>query len=259
MFVEPMLSKTSDATIEAFKNILDRTPLRPMRVQSDQGKEFNSAKFKKFMKANDIIYNHTNNPDTKASCCERSIRTLKGHIFKYMTHNDTDTFIDRLDDFVSAYNGAYHRTIKMAPNEVNDENVLQVYDNIHSSQRRAYRKRRPKKGKYKVGDYVRIIKEKNVFAKGYLKNFTGEVFKIKVVVPRTPVLYRLVDLADEDITGTFYEPEIQKIIFDETAAKSVSKIIKQRVQGKNLQYYVSWQNFSPAFNSWINASEITSK
>ena len=56
-----------------------------------------------------------------------------------------------------------------------------------------------------------VIKLKNVFAKGYTSNWSEEVFvvsKIKNTVPRT---YVINDLNDEEVIGTFYEKELQKI------------------------------------------------
>lgn len=210
------------------------------------------------MKENGIIYNTTNNPDTKASICERSIRTLKGRIFKYLTHNNTFTFIDKLKEFVNAYNNSYHRTIKMPPTSVNERNVLQVYRNIKDSQANTKRSgSKRKKIRIKAGDYVRITKSKNVFAKGYTKNFTSEVFRIKSVIHRDPVVFRIVDLDGEEIKGVFYEPEVQKIIFDEAADKLMEKIIKQRGKGKNLQYLIRWRNYGYKFDSWVNANSIS--
>lgn len=262
MFVEPLTQKNAEAVITAFKKIFKKTTLRPVRVQSDCGGEFTAFKFKKFLKENGIIYNSTRNPDIKASICERSIRTLKGKIFKYFTHTGSLTFIDKLDDFVNAYNNSYHRTIKMAPIDVNDNNILQVYENTKKAQLTCKAKKRKNKrikAKLKVGDYVRISKSKNVFAKGYESNWTDEIFRVQKIVKRVPVVYRIVDLDSEEITGTFYEPELQKVIFDETAAKAIKTIIKQRNRGKTLQYLVQWRGYSSKHNSWINASTISQK
>ena len=67
-----------------------------------------------------------------------------------------------------------------------------------------------KNPKFKVGNRVRISKHKNIFAKGYMPNWSEEVFissKIKNTIPQT---YVINDLNGEEITGTFYEKELQK-------------------------------------------------
>ena len=48
-----------------------------------------------------------------------------------------------------------------------------------------------KNPKFKIGDYVRISKYKNIFAKGYMPNWSEETFfikKIKNIVPWTLML-----------------------------------------------------------------------
>lgn len=257
MFVEPLKRKTTEAVIEAFKKIFERTEVRCERLQTDKGGEFDSKKFREFMKLNNINFNVTNNPDTKACIAERSLRTLKGRIYKYLTYANTFRYIDVLDDIVHAYNNSYHRTIKMAPVEVNDKNILQVYRNISASQM-TKKLKKPKKPKFKVGDYVRITKDKNVFGKGFTPNFTEELFRITSVSLRTPVVYYIEDLAGEEITGTHYEAELQKVIRDEGAAQAIEKIIKQRRRGKTVQYFVKFRGYPKKFNCWINSSSIVS-
>ena len=64
--------------------------------------------------------------------------------------------------------------------------------------------------KFKVGDHVGVSKLKNIFAKGYTPNWFEEAFvvsKIKNTVPWTHVINAL---NGEEITGTFYEKELQK-------------------------------------------------
>ena len=64
--------------------------------------------------------------------------------------------------------------------------------------------------KFKVGDHVRISKYKNIFAKGYTPNWSEEVFVIKKVKNTVPWNYVINDLNGEEISGTFYEKELQK-------------------------------------------------
>ena len=66
--------------------------------------------------------------------------------------------------------------------------------------------------KFKVGDRVRISKYKNIFAKGYMPNWSEEVFVIKKVKNTVPWTYVINDLNGEEIIGTFYEKELQRQI-----------------------------------------------
>lgn len=257
MFVEPLKRKTTEAIIDAFKKIFKRTGVKCYRLASDKGGEFASKKFRAFMKANDIVFNTTNNPDTKASIVERSLRTIKGKIYKYLTYANSFRYIDVVDDIVKAYNNSYHRSIKMTPSQVNDENIVQVYRNIKESQLKRLKIVEKKKPKFKPGDYVRMSKSKTIFEKGFMSNFTEEIFKVKSVATRTPVVYYLEDLAGEEISGTFYEPELQKVLYDEGAARAIEKIIKQRGRGKNVQYFVKFRGYPNKFNCWVNSSAIT--
>ena len=65
--------------------------------------------------------------------------------------------------------------------------------------------------KFKVGDHVRISKYKNIFSKGYTPNWSEEVFVIKKIKNTVSWTYVIDDLNGEEITGTFYEKELQKI------------------------------------------------
>ena len=64
--------------------------------------------------------------------------------------------------------------------------------------------------KFKVGDRVRISKYKNVFAKGYVPNWSEEVFVVNKIKNTGPWTYEINDLNGEKIVGSFYEKELQK-------------------------------------------------
>ena len=63
---------------------------------------------------------------------------------------------------------------------------------------------------FKIGDIVRISKYKNIFAKGYVPNWSEEVFVIKKVKNTVPWTYAISDLKREEIFGTFFKKELQK-------------------------------------------------
>ena len=59
--------------------------------------------------------------------------------------------------------------------------------------------------KFKIGDHVRISKYKNIFSKGYLPNWSEEVFVINKVKITFPWTYLINDLNGKEIKGGFYE------------------------------------------------------
>ena len=110
---------------------------------------------------------------------ERFIRTLKSKIFKYMTSISKNMYIDKLDDIVKKYNNT-HTSIKMKPVDVKDNTSIDFKKEVND-----------KNPKFKVDDHVRISKYKNIFAKGYVPNWSEEIFiikKIKNTVRRTYVI-----------------------------------------------------------------------
>jgi len=55
-----------------------------------------------------------------------------------------------------------------------------------------------------VGDKVRISKYKRkVFDKGYTRNWTEEIFTVDKIQYTSPVTYKLKDLNNEEIQGSF--------------------------------------------------------
>ena len=109
------------------------------------------------------------------SVAKRFIRTLKTKIYKYMTSISKNVYVNKLDDIVNEYNNTYHKTIKMKPLDVKDNTYIDSSKEVND-----------KDPKFKVGDYVRISKYKNIFAKGYTPNWSEEVFVIKKVKNTVP-------------------------------------------------------------------------
>ena len=66
-----------------------------------------------------------------------------------------------------------------------------------------------KNPKFKIGDICRISKYKNIFAKGYIPNWSEEVFVIKKDKNTVSWTYVINALNWEEIVGTFYENELQ--------------------------------------------------
>ena len=77
-----------------------------------------------------------------------------------MTATSKKVCYNVLDGVVSKYNNTKHSTIKMKPVDI--KNNKRVYIDEHNE----------KDSRFKVGDRVRISKFKNIFAKGYTRNWS---------------------------------------------------------------------------------------
>ena len=113
---------------------------------------------------------YSTNNEGKSVIAERFIRTLKNKIYKYMTSISKNVYIDKLDDIVKKYNNTYHTSIKMKPVDVKDNTYIDFKKEIND-----------KNPKFKVCDHVRISKYNNIFAKGYMPNWSEEIFVIKKI------------------------------------------------------------------------------
>ena len=175
--------------------------------------------------------NSTHN-EGKSVVAERFIRTLKSKIYKYMTSISKNVYIDKLDDIVDEYNNTYHTTIKMKPIDVKDNTYSNTSNEINN-----------KDPKFKVGDYIRISKYKNIFAKGYIPNWSEEVFVIKKVKNTIPWTYVINDLNGEEI-----KKQIKK-------NSELKKVIKR----KGDKLYVKWKGYGNSFNSWIDKANLVQR
>ena len=102
---------------------------------------------------------------------------------------------------------------------------------------------------FKIGDIVGISKYKNIFAKGYIPNWSGEVFVIKKVKNTVLSTYVIDDLKGEEIVGTFCEKELQKTNKKELR---IEKVMKK----KGGKLYAKWKGYNNLFNSWIDKKDI---
>ena len=214
----------SVSIVTAFQKILKQSNKKPNKIWVDKGSEFYNASFKKWLQDNDIAMYSTHN-EGKSVVAGRFIRTLKSKINKHITSISKNMYIDKLDDIVDEYNNTYHTTIKMKPINVKDNTYINTDKEINN-----------KDPKFKVGDHVRISKYKNVFAKGYTRNWPEEVFVIKKIKNTVPWTYVINGPNGEKITGTFYQKELK--ITDQEEFR-IEKVIKR----KGDKIYVKWKGY----------------
>lgn len=211
LFSIPLKAKSGKTVTEAMEIIIKQFKYPIEMIQSDAGKEFVGGKFQEMLKKHGIRYRVVTNPDNKAAVVERSIRTFRILLSKFMTENNTRSYIKSLDKLLSTYNSRIHSTIKRAPRDVTPKNQADVLK-IYQKSWRILKKRKPR---YSIDTLVRVKKSKNKFSKEMDTTFTRELFKIKYINKSLPLpMYTLRDLKNNLIKGHFYESELQPVNID---------------------------------------------
>jgi len=168
-------------------------------------------------------------------------------MWRYFTHASTQRYLDVLPALVESYNNSYHRSIKMAPNQVTRHNEADVRKRLYPT-KASYRPR----WKFSVGDQVRLCQARRAFKKGYLPNWTEEIFVINTRYATDPPTYAIKDYDGEIIAGKFYAEELQKVVKEKDDSYKVEEIIKTRKRGGKTEYFVKWVGYPAKFNSWVD-------
>ncbi len=217
----------------AFDSILKKSNRKPSALQTDKGGEFMNHHFQTLLKKRKIHFFTSHNVETKASVVERFNKTQKTKLWKYMEYKNSDHFVHLLPKFVASYNNTYHRSIKMAPKQVNSKNQEKVWYHLYGKDQIEP----TVKIKLKIGDIVRITIYHRNFRRGFHPKWTDEVFTIcKVYKKLTPARYVIKDDEGEVVEGTFYAEELQKVI-PEKKLWVIEKIIRRREK----QVLVKWK------------------
>jgi transposase InsO family protein len=237
----PLKDKKGETVTAALKQIIAESGRKPDHLWVDEGGEFYNKKMKAYLENNNINMYSTYS-ENKSAVVERFNRTLKTNMWKKFTAKNTRNWIDMLEQLMNDYNNRKHSTIKMSPTKASEL----TGPIINSKQQLA-------KPKFKIGDTVRISRVKGLFEKGYLPNWSEQVYKIIKIKQTIPTTYIIADLKGEVIKGSFYEQELQKT--DQSVFRIEKVIRKKKINGK--QYgLVKWIGYNKDFNEWLPMSEI---
>ena len=167
-----MKTKDSQETVKAFSAmILKRN--RPKKIWVDKGTEFAGA-CKKFCAAEGIQVYSTMS-ETKAALAERTTRSLKNLLYRYM-EDFGYKYIHKQPQFITTLNSIPNSSIDIRPNTVKTCDFMSIL----------YIKllRENKKPIFKSGDRVRISKYDLPFRKGFKPQFKREVFEIVAIATK---------------------------------------------------------------------------
>ena len=239
-WVLPLKSKSTLSMLKAFRKLYGHSKARvPARVASDRGTEFTSRKVKKLLESYGIHAYVLHNRQ-KAAVAERFVRTLKSKLHKYMDSIGSERYVDKLQEFVKAYNSTKHRSIGMPPNEVTFANTTEVWNRLYKDQDNVNRTVGPRFAK---GDRVRISEYKHTFDKGYEQNYTDEIFSVARVLKTKPPTYKLTDVRGELVVGSFYGYEVTPVVVAKDKAYRIEYVIKTKGRGQNKRWLYKYRGY----------------
>lgn len=222
------------------------------RLQTDEGKEFYNKDVQGVLKDYGIELFSIYSP-TKAAHVERLNRTIKGMLEKFFTATNSKNWLDVIDDVMHVYNNRKHRSLGMAPNEV-PQRQQEAFENMYPFKPG---QEKVNKIKFSIGTRVRLSKRKGTFGRGYEANWSTEEFFVSGIqyMKDGMVMYKVKDAHDEEIKGSFYPEELQKVTRNEEIYQ-IDAILDERGRGKDKEYLVAWQGYPKSFNSWVTASSV---
>lgn len=256
----PVKKKDGATMVKALKLVLENDSFKGVsRLNSDEGKEFYNRHVQEYLGGRNIKLYSVHSREIKASLAERVIRTIKGKIYRYLTHNNTLSYIKALKGIVASYNNSQHRGLggKRTPSDVHglteEEDIRRQFTRMYINTRGIQKTIRRN---LDIGRAVRIADESRnaPFRRGFTVQNTYEIFKIKRIdESQHPVAYYLEDLNGEEIEGIFYREELIPVKLPDLY--DVTVIRKKKVKG-NVKYLVKWKGYPETFNSWVDESQV---
>lgn len=286
-YCQALYSKTGKEVAQALAQVFESR--RPVyTLYGDAGGEIQNKYVKEVLAKYNITLLTSRNPQ-KVAEVERLIQTLRAKMERVMLKTQTHRWIDVYKDIVKGYNMSVNSSTGFKPIEVTSQN--EDYVRIRKAQIRIRRRKgvvktRPtvqtppikqlpaklkplrrnsvktkpakalRKPKYKVGDLVRISRQKHVYHRMYDHNWTKETFNIERIYYRNnqPV-YVLKDHLSEPVIGGFSENELSPAVESDTY--NVQKILKRRKRkGQKEEVFVRWWLWGKEHDSWVPASSV---
>lgn len=235
--------------VRAFEKLFKQLPAKPWRIFSDKGGEFESHVIKEWLAKNTVAKYYAQNPEIKASLAERMIQTLKHRLYKYFTYEKTLNWIGVIDDITRAVNNSINRNTGLKPSAVNFDNAQQLWKEMYGN---AFEKKSTPT--LKVGDAVRVARERKVFDKGYMPTFSNIVYKIKKQYPGNPTTFQIANQKGRPLSGKWYKEELSKAAFEPDF--KIRRVLKQRTRDGVKEYLIEWEDQPREAATWITEKDV---
>lgn len=253
-YTVPLKSLKGSEVSKAVEILLNKFPHQIVKARTDLGSEFRSRLTKNVFKKHGIEHFYAYNTSTKASLVERLIKTLKTLLYRYMTTENTHKWIDQIENITNTYNNTYHRTIKRAPASVTKSDEHTLWKRVYDAPAKTLEKPLPTKHLLQLNDTVRLSSVKGKFDRDFHQHWSREHFLVSELLFKQGIpVYKIKDLKNEPIIGTFYHDELQRIIVDDERDTYIIEKVEKKRGNKS---YVKWAGWDRRFNTWIPTASI---
>ena len=182
---------------------------------------------------------------------ERFNRTIKTRIWTYLSDRGTVRWVDVIQNLVDAYNHSRHRSIGMAPADVQKKDENRLWVRLFGDGDTYLKPLIPQ------GAMVRASSHKTIFDKSYMPNWTKEHFIVCQPVPpkrgTKRRVYKLVDYNDEAVKGSWYPEELQEILDNQHRIEYVLR--RRTLPDGTIELFVLWEGWPKQYNSWIKETD----
>lgn len=176
-FCYALKNKDEVSVNQSYEQFLKDIDYKIVQLGSDNGPEFKNKTFKATDKKYNIDHYYAEPYDKhKMGLVERFNLTLRNKITKYMKTYKSLRWVDIFPQLVSNYNNTIHSSTGYKPNEVTPEIMNKIRENIAERKRLAVEFVHS----FKIGDNVRLLKKKSLFAKGG-NIYTKSVYTVKAI------------------------------------------------------------------------------
>ena len=107
--------------------------------------------------------------------------------------------------------------------------------------------------RFSVGDIVRVSFNRARFQKYYQQAWSDKLYIISKRFRRDGIpVYKLLNYDKKnEVDGTFYTEELQKVIITPETLYKVEKVIRRKTQNGKKYSFVKWTGWDDAYNSWV--------
>ena len=253
IFLVPMLNKEGQTATRAFRQLLEKEfDQTPHVTRSDYGSEFKDAGFQQLLRDWNIRHVFTNNTE-KAAMVERAIQTLQRRIHRYLTHNNTLSYMPVLKKLVQSINDSPHASTGIPPSQFKTSDLYASWERYYLAHAQP-----PRPFKFKIGDRVRAsFVRREGLEKSFRGTYTPQVYTIVARRHTKPHSYTLQDVVGNNLDGNFFEEEL--ILANDRSDRRylVKDVVDRRVNpttGRK-EVQVTWEGWPKTHRTWIAAKD----